>query len=185
MSRPCFFVLRICLFTQDTGISDTFTLPKKRTFSEEYIRDLTAFHENFHNMSQVFSLRKNSSFYELMARLMVSENDAAPMLSDKIASFLEKQTDKAFTKELIENEFYLSYSYMSAVFKREKGTSPGSFHNTVRMNKAAEMLRSSSLSIGQIAEKLGFNDMLYFSRRFHQSKGLSPSEYRKYALLKY
>ena len=48
----------------------------------------------------------------------------------------------------------------------------------IRMNKAEMLLTTTSLTVAEIAEMTGYQDSLYFSRRFRQIKGCSPTEKR-------
>ena len=68
---------------------------------------------------------------------------------------------------------------MAHLFKKEKGVTMQQYHNSVRMDEACRLLCSTLMSIGEIADKLGFSDVLYFSRCFHTYTGKSPSAYRK------
>ena len=70
---------------------------------------------------------------------------------------------------------------MAAEFRKEKGMSMGQYHNCARMKKACHLLRSTLLPVGEIAEMLGFSDMLYFSKKFRVFTGVSPTDYRKQA----
>ena len=56
---------------------------------------------------------------------------------------------------------------------------PGKYLLDLRMQKARRLLVETPARIGEIAAGVGFEDLLYFSRRFHLSTGLSPSAYRK------
>jgi len=47
------------------------------------------------------------------------------------------------------------------------------------MREAMDLLRTSTLSIKEIAVRLGFNDPLYFSKRFHQHWDIAPTRVRK------
>ena len=47
------------------------------------------------------------------------------------------------------------------------------------MQEARLLLRTTTLSIKQIARRSGISDEGYFARVFHQSDGLSPSAFRK------
>ena len=49
------------------------------------------------------------------------------------------------------------------------------------MERARLLLAESSLSVGMIAEALGFRDVFFFSRQFRQRTGLTPTAYRKQA----
>lgn len=139
----------------------------------------------FHSSDQMKSLRKNALFYEILLDIATERQPENEMLSDRICAYLDMQTDKDFSKKLIEKRFFMSYSHLAAVFRKEKGISMGQYHNAVRMNKACHLLRSTLMSIGEIAYNLGFSDMLYFSRKFHAYCGVSPTDYRKQAQNKY
>ena len=73
----------------------------------------------------------------------------------------------------------LDRSYLSSVFKECLGVSPRDFLINYRLEKACELMAGSSLSIGEIARSVGYEDPLVFSKAFRQSKGLCPREYRK------
>lgn len=66
-------------------------------------------------------------------------------------------------------------SYYSQLFKREMGKSPVSFLAQLRMNKAKEMLLQTEKPIREIAADVGFRDEFYFSRRFKETCGYSPT----------
>lgn len=64
-------------------------------------------------------------------------------------------------------------------FKRHTGMSPIDYLIKIRMDKAKELLLSSSLNISEISEILGYENSLYFSRIFKKKEGVSPEKYRK------
>lgn len=65
------------------------------------------------------------------------------------------------------------------LFTECKGCSPSKYKSNLLMQKAAELLRISSVPMNEIADMLGFDDPLYFSKKFKTNYGMSPSEYRK------
>ena len=54
--------------------------------------------------------------------------------------------------------------------------------NTVRVDKAKQLLASSSLPVTDIAYRIGFHDANYFSRQFKKSTGVTPGDFRKQAV---
>lgn len=72
----------------------------------------------------------------------------------------------------------LSVSQFSYLFRTYNGISPMAFLTELRMRKARELLESSSISVKEIASRLGYEDPLYFSRQFKKNTGLSPTSYR-------
>lgn len=59
-----------------------------------------------------------------------------------------------------------------------EGTSVQDIKNDVRLKLAKQQLKSSNLSIKEIAEQLGFSESRAFSRAFHQWTGMNPASYR-------
>ena len=72
-----------------------------------------------------------------------------------------------------------SYDYLRKAFKKEIGTSPLEYLTIRRIDLAKSMLSSNpkGYSIGEIAEKCGYSDALYFSRVFKKCVGVSPRAY--------
>lgn len=162
-------------------------LPKKiyaptGSVLEEKLRKLCDY---FHSSEPMKRLRKNALFYDILLDIPAEQQPKNESVSDKICAYLDTQTDKDFSKELIENRFFMSYSHLAARFRNEKGITMGQYHNNARMRRACHLLRSTLISVGEIAYSLGFSDMLYFSKKFHAYSGASPTNYRKQAQRKY
>ncbi len=72
----------------------------------------------------------------------------------------------------------LSYSQFFREFKRRTGQSPQRYIEEQRISYARRLLASVRLSVKEVALQTGFQNQLYFSRRFQKATGLSPSQYR-------
>ena len=72
----------------------------------------------------------------------------------------------------------LSRSYLHKLFTKELGQSPKQFLSDLRLTKACQLLTETSYSITIIANSVGYDDVLTFSRAFKKVLGLSPSDYR-------
>ena len=64
-------------------------------------------------------------------------------------------------------------------FKNATGISPLQYLLRLRLNEVALLLCSTEKSLGEIAEKVGFNDINYLGRQFKRNLGLPPALYRK------
>jgi len=73
----------------------------------------------------------------------------------------------------------MSYSLFRREFQKVTELPPGQYQNMIRLNKAKELLCTTSLSIGEIADQLGFESIYYFSRFFKAKFGMTASEYRQ------
>ncbi len=78
----------------------------------------------------------------------------------------------------VASQVNLSSSHFSMVFSQGTCQTFKEYLTTTRINKAREMLRSSSLSSNDIAYQVGFNDPHYFSYVFKKNTGVSPTEFR-------
>lgn len=72
----------------------------------------------------------------------------------------------------------LSPSYLAHLIKKETGKTFVDLVTERRMEKAAELLRHTTLRIGEVAAATGFADEAYFARRFRQRFRMSPRQFR-------
>jgi len=73
----------------------------------------------------------------------------------------------------------LSPSHFTARFKEQTGCAPRDYLHLLRIHRACQLLGSSTLSVKEIAARLGYQDQFHFSRQFKAFQGVSPSEYRE------
>lgn len=124
--------------------------------------------------------------HELLTACALWESSAAeepPSLADELARYLQEHCGEAFRSEALEARFYLSYKHLAEIFRKNTGMSPLQYHYDLQMREACRLLRTTTLGVSEIAARLGFGDALYFSRRFRQKTGSSPSQYRKALVL--
>lgn len=79
----------------------------------------------------------------------------------------------------IAGKHYMSVTYLCMFFKEQTGKTIKSYLIDYRMEKAADLLLHSNLRIAEIAEKTGFSDQYYFSKRFSKYYGQSPGKYKE------
>ena len=72
----------------------------------------------------------------------------------------------------------LSEGHLSHLFKKETGSTVGSYLTRCRIQKAMGLLRQGKLKVYEIAEACGYRDITYFSGTFKKLVGLTPSEYQ-------
>jgi len=147
------------------------------------LRNLVDF---FHHGGNRAKWELNARFFAFLSGLIKKEEPSKKISkADEIAAFLLQNYNKPFSAKSLERHFFLSYKHMAAQFKREKNITMQQYHTRIRMEEAEKLLRSTALSIGEISERLGFSDMLYFSRCFHAFVGESPTAYRRRSVENY
>ncbi len=87
------------------------------------------------------------------------------------------------TVEDIADYVGISRSHLFRSFQNVLHVSPKEYLTSFRMKQACYLLEHSDLSITAIANSIGFDNGLYFSKIFHQFKHISPREYRKQVTL--
>lgn len=157
-------------------------LPKLTKISEHSetaraIRELTA---RFGSGDKMSAWRLNADLYALLSPLcFAGALGKAPTTADKAEEYLREHCRENFSAAAVGRELHLSYKRLAAVFKSEKGITMQQYHERCRMEEAARLLRTTLMSVKEISAELGFDDMLYFSRRFKVCYDRSPTAYRK------
>lgn len=95
-----------------------------------------------------------------------------------ITDYIENNYTMTITLEDLSRHSGLSPNGIIAVFKRLYHTTPIQYINMLRIYHAEELLRTTDMSITQIALECGFNDSNYFTRIFRSRKGITPREFR-------
>jgi len=72
----------------------------------------------------------------------------------------------------------LSRSHLFRSFEKVMEKSPKEYLTDFRIRQACNLLEKSDLSVTAIANSVGFENNLYFSKAFHKEKGVSPKNYR-------
>ena len=62
--------------------------------------------------------------------------------------------------------------------KALSGKTPGEFIRTIKLKKAATLLRTTTMTVQEIMFDCGFNNKSWFYRKFSETYGMSPKEYR-------
>lgn len=105
------------------------------------------------------------------------ERDTQPVRDAK--EYIRKHFSEPISLETVSEAIGLSVNYFSTVFKRETGEGFVKYLTRIRMEEARTLLKETRLSLVDICNQVGYNDLRHFKRIFKQETGLSPNEYRK------
>lgn len=97
----------------------------------------------------------------------------------KIFDFTFENCDQKITIEKVADLANFSSNSFCRFFKKSTGKTYADFLKSVRINRAAKLLISSDMSVSQIAELSGYNNISNFNRQFLSIKSESPLQYRK------
>lgn len=91
-------------------------------------------------------------------------------------------SDSNFTPDIFAQEMAVSRAQLFRKIKAMTNQTVQEFITTIRLNRAAELLLTSDLQIGEIAIDCGFSNASNFRRSFQKKFGVIPSDYKKNAL---
>ena len=106
--------------------------------------------------------------------------DNEESFSDDMLGRLQKYIAEHYTDKLslakIAQDIHANGSYLSRLYKNRTGQNLFDVINKMKLDKAKEYMRQG-LRIYEVAQKVGFEDVSYFSRVFRKHEGCSPREY--------
>lgn len=92
--------------------------------------------------------------------------------------WIKNNLNKTLPIREIAQQFSMSQRNFTRRFKEATGKTPIAYIQDMRINTACDLLQSSNLSIGGIADKVGYNDASHFTQIFRKKLQVSPREYR-------
>lgn len=104
-------------------------------------------------------------------------NDLSPI--EQVIIYIESLPSKDISLAEAANKVHLSPSYFCKLFKKKTGTNFSDYIMNIRLQEASRLLEKTSLRISEIAERLGYTDLAYFSNSFKKLNGVTPSQFRK------
>ena len=111
-------------------------------------------------------------------REQASSSQNRKLISRAIAYIDENYMHDSLSLNTVAAEAEVSANYLSAVFSQSMKKTFVEYVTEKRMEKAKKLLKSTSLSSGEIAARTGYKDSHYFSFVFKKTQGMSPREYR-------
>jgi two-component system response regulator YesN len=135
-------------FTRCSNFSDS-----KTTFLE-IIRDLITKIKKFEFGNQVNSMIRN------------------------ICKVVLEHIDTEVSVKIIADHLFLNHSYLSTVYKEKTGTSLVEYITMVKMERAKILFENNCTKNYEIADKLGYKDVEYFSKLFKKYTGTTPSDFK-------
>ncbi|EZP58625.1 MULTISPECIES: helix-turn-helix domain-containing protein [Exiguobacterium] len=98
---------------------------------------------------------------------------------DQIAKYIETHYAEELTLQFMSERFYLSREYISRRFKQRFSVNLSDYIQTIRLNRAKELLSETEARIYEIALEVGYQDDKYFRKVFKKQFGVTPNEFRE------
>ena len=137
------------------------------------------FENRFQNVEYLSAL-SNALAHFLVQNIRV-EKCISLVLQGLVNEISDNFYDSNFSMSKLLKKSGYAEDYIRAQFKIFTGKTPVDFLNEMRINHASYLMDIyiNSMSLNEIAEKCGYTDYVYFSRKFKQVMGMSPRNYIK------
>jgi len=93
--------------------------------------------------------------------------------------YLLQNAERPIDFEALARSLGVSYSVFRRRFRERTGLPPGQYQIQIRLKKARLLLRNSTLSVAEIAERTGFESAQHFTRLFKKKTGRPPAAFRR------
>jgi len=99
-------------------------------------------------------------------------------LIDDIENYINENYNKELSLESIAATFYISAGHLSRLFKSKKKINLSTYIQSVRIEKAKDLIATTDMHSYEIAEMVGINDPVYFSKLFKKFTGCSVRHFK-------
>lgn len=143
--------------------------------------------QSMHNIVQeIFSIEELHRYYEnffcnLSDMLRPQSVYAIDDTIEQIKIYTQRNYYKDLTVEFLSSLFYMNSSYLSHLFRKRTGEKYIHYLNSIRIEKAKELLATTDRKLYQIAKAVGYDNNKYFFRVFKKMEGMTPEQYRSVA----
>ncbi|MCG8579549.1 MAG: response regulator, partial [Bacteroidales bacterium] len=129
--------------------------------------------------SRDFLSEKYSKKVKLEPTDAVIQSDEAVLLEKAIKIVEKNISDPHFDSDILAKELAMSTSTFYRRIKKITDKTPGEFIKTIKLKRAAQLLRETNLTVSEIIEDVGYQDIKNFRKNFKQLYGQTPTDYRK------
>ena len=166
-------ILEIIDFLNMPEFNDTICIPNMKIFEKQF-KDI---YDEYLSHKTLYSIK-------LRGMLLLLLNDIAVKIvtnaKNSEAEYKNQHYAEAISNESIGKRFSFHPAHINRLFTKYTNLPLHKYIITFRLNISINLLENTTLSISEIAEKSGFNDVNYFSRCFKKYIGTSPKNFRNF-----
>lgn len=142
--------------------------------SDFYIRKM----DDCYEIEQVEKLHREMIFAFAQKMRKLQKSDATSLYIRRAIDYISNNLNVQIKIKDISDTLGISEKYLSALFKKETGTTIVAYIEERQMEAACSMLCYSDFSYAEIADNLSYCSQSYFSKIFKKHYGMTPMQYR-------
>lgn len=155
----------------EAGADDFILSPLKLSLLKARVDNLQ---ESRHRLRELFKQVK-----QLYPRDLAANQSDAKFIRRVMDLVEENMADCEFDLETLSRKLAVSRRQLFRKLRAAAGCSPNTFIRTLRLQRAAQLLTESQMTVTEITYAVGFSDLKYFRTIFREYYGVSPGEYLK------
>ncbi len=101
------------------------------------------------------------------------------LIFHEITEYMKRNYQTVAIQDLV-TEFHYQEDYFNRIIKNKTGLTYSGYLKQIRLDAAERLLRTTSLSIEEIAAEVGYHNKGFFYKIFVEKYGMTPSKYRKH-----
>ncbi len=166
----------------DNNQTPIFSFPKNNVIDKNIIK----ISDMLKNREPQLDIKGSKLIVEMLTELLLysrkqnSDQYKVPNIVKKALKEIEQNYYKSIKLDNIAEKINISKYYLSRLFKKHTGYSPHEYLINYRLTRAKDLLKTTSLPIYKIADKVGFNSSSHFIKIFKKETGTTPLKFRNY-----
>lgn len=173
----------------DDRVKAGFLSPEKPIYHVGFSNEILALYEEAYKTAQEEAAYSQQTLagivnhligtmYSLERNIVLNKNTQHIDLINKGRLRIRETLEEAVSIQDISQELGISYSSFRKLFKEYTGMAPAMYQQSLRLQRAKELLSTTDESIKEIAYRLNFESPDYFSAKFKNQTGMKPSDFR-------
>lgn len=162
---------------KNENIFFTGTSPDYQLLFRQIIQELQLKRVNFEDLLSM-TLRQ---IFLIINRYILEENNYGKAILDEIkqaTNYFNENYNKTIIIDDYAKEHAMTANWFTQSFKKVTNFTPMQYIISLRISNAMNLIENTDYNITQVAEAVGYDNSMYFSRLFKKYTGMSPTEYK-------
>ncbi len=140
---------------------------------------MAVFYRRYRFLEELEKMEKEISGYVSLISMSIERKSyGSEYLFEEMRRYIDENYYKKITLQTLANQFYVSASQCRSILKERMKKGLNMYLMEIRIEKAKELLDSTTMSAEQISKEVGYPNPKYFFRMFKQVTTFTPIEYR-------
>lgn len=149
--------------------------------TEEIGKNNKLFSSDYMEISSVSEIQEELVLYgeQILQQVHISKSSSSSVIVRRTKEYVKAHyADEELCLEQIADALDVNLQYMCFLFKKNTDMTIGNYILQTRMEMAGKLFQRTNCNVSEVAQKVGFLDVSYFSKCFKKYFGVSPKQYQ-------